>query len=333
MDIKNRLLFLLLLLFSNQSLSATSCVTMCKVWGDYSACQRALSGELECSPRSDIQKDKKAGATDSLDSGISPSSECAIFDIVQVQQLNIRDRPRKPSRIIGKANRGDHVCIYEFEGKWGRTERGWISRKYLSLDFARSNTLLSDIDYDGKSERLEWHCFSHCDGFYGLYQLKLYDDDGALLWSGPRTRDFHPLAASTGDGDYLPVLFEDIDGDGESELVFASIGSDPSVTTYHFFRWNGKGFVKKANSNRSLIWVDAGRGGNTLRWSDPDIDMKIRGSKTMWWALSLEKSAIDSLAIATMIKVRYPNYEIVSEPIKAKIRFRPGGATIVGWIK
>jgi hypothetical protein len=261
------------------------------------------------------------------------ASRCVNFKVVQVKQLNIRDKPGKPSRVVGKVNRDKDVCIYEFEGKWGRTDRGWISRKYLSLDFAKSNALFSDIDHDGKRERLEWHCFSHCDGFYGLYQLKLYDDDGTLLWSGPRTGDFHPLAPSTGDGDYVPVLFEDIDGDGESELVFASIGSDPSVTTYHFFRWNGKGFVKKANSNRSLVWVDAARGGNTLRWSDPDIDMKIKGRKTMWWVLTLEKSAIDSLAIAEMIKIRYPDYEIVSQPRKAKIRFTPKGATIVGWIK
>ncbi len=272
-------------------------------------------------------------ANETLMAANHPSGQCVTYTVVTVEQLNIRDKPTKPSRVIGKANRGDNVCIYEFEGKWGRTEKGWISRKYLSLNFAKNNALLSDIDHDGKRERLEWHCFSHCDGFYGLYQLKLYDDDGTLLWSGPRTRDFHPLAPSTGDGDYIPVLFEDIDGDGDSELVFASIGSDPSVTTYHFFRWNGKGFVKRTNSNRSLVWVDAKRGGNTLRWSDPDIDVKIKGRKTMWWALSLEKSSIDSLAIAEMIKVRYPDYEIVSQPRKAKIRFTPKGATIVGWIK
>ena len=61
----------------------------------------------------------------------SSQSTCSKYHVVTVKQLNIRNSPKKPSKIIGKINRGEKVCIYEFSGKWGRTDRGWISGKYL----------------------------------------------------------------------------------------------------------------------------------------------------------------------------------------------------------
>ena len=61
----------------------------------------------------------------------STQSTCSKYHVVTVKQLNIRNKPKKPSKIVGKVNRGQVVCIYDFSGKWGRSNRGWISGKYL----------------------------------------------------------------------------------------------------------------------------------------------------------------------------------------------------------
>ncbi len=57
--------------------------------------------------------------------------QCTYFTVIKVKQLNIRDKPGKPSKIVDRVNIRDSVCIYEFIGKWGRTDQGWISGKYL----------------------------------------------------------------------------------------------------------------------------------------------------------------------------------------------------------
>jgi len=59
------------------------------------------------------------------------STKCTNYTVITVNQLNIRNKPKKPSTIVGKVNRGDTVCIYRFVGKWGKSDKGWISGKYL----------------------------------------------------------------------------------------------------------------------------------------------------------------------------------------------------------
>ena len=64
--------------------------------------------------------------------GISNTSQCIYYNVVRAHKLNVRDKPGKPSNIVGILNNGESVCIYDFSGKWGRTDRGWVSGKYLS---------------------------------------------------------------------------------------------------------------------------------------------------------------------------------------------------------
>ena len=59
------------------------------------------------------------------------STKCAKY-IVTIEELNIRDKPGKPSNVLGMVKKDDTVCVYKFSGKWGRTDKGWISGKYLS---------------------------------------------------------------------------------------------------------------------------------------------------------------------------------------------------------
>ncbi len=65
---------------------------------------------------------------------------------VNTIQLNVRDQPGVPSNILGRVSQGDQVCVYSFSGKWARTNRGWISGKYLvptGSTGAASNTTAS----------------------------------------------------------------------------------------------------------------------------------------------------------------------------------------------
>ena len=58
-------------------------------------------------------------------------SKCINY-VVTIRQLNVRDNPGKHSRISSTVRRGEKVCIYYFSGKWGRSDYGWLSGKYLS---------------------------------------------------------------------------------------------------------------------------------------------------------------------------------------------------------
>lgn len=56
---------------------------------------------------------------------------CSSIYEVTATQLNIRSQPKKPSKILGTVKKGDRVCVDNFNGKWAKTEQGWISGKYL----------------------------------------------------------------------------------------------------------------------------------------------------------------------------------------------------------
>ncbi len=50
---------------------------------------------------------------------------------IATRSLNIRSYPDKGNNIIGKLYRNEEVCIYDFSGKWGRFDKGYVSGKYL----------------------------------------------------------------------------------------------------------------------------------------------------------------------------------------------------------
>ncbi len=50
---------------------------------------------------------------------------------VMAEKLNIRDDASTSSNVVYVANKGDTVCIYTFDGKWGQANNGWMSGKYL----------------------------------------------------------------------------------------------------------------------------------------------------------------------------------------------------------
>jgi hypothetical protein len=52
---------------------------------------------------------------------------------IATRQLNVRSYPGKGNNIIGRLYRNEEICIYDFSGKWGRFDRGYVSGKYLRL--------------------------------------------------------------------------------------------------------------------------------------------------------------------------------------------------------
>jgi len=105
------------------------------------------------------------------------------------------------------------------------------------------NFLRADLDYDGKMEKVVWKTFAKTDvGDY--YQLFVYDDNGALLWRGPKTKDEDSsyLVASLDYGVSTPELLMDIDDDGRMELLIPELQSDVSTTWYHRLKWVGANY-------------------------------------------------------------------------------------------
>ncbi len=98
--------------------------------------------------------------------------------------------------------------------------------------------LQGDIDQDGKEETIAWKKFASVDlGDY--YQLLVLDDDGSLLWEGPKEKDEgNPYVfSSLHIGVSLPELLTDIDGDGYLELLAPELQSDVRPVYYKKLRW------------------------------------------------------------------------------------------------
>ena len=133
-------------------------------------------------------------------------------------------------------------------------------------------------------------------------QLKLYNDDGSLLWSGPR-KTSTSLVAWKGDGDWMPQVLADIDGDASIELIMSGSPHEPESPGFSIFRWDGQKFIK-VQDNIDLVWVDAPYG-NTLKWEKlPSTYPRQR--KKRWWAHSIEQMDNES-SIVSIEGVEYPS--------------------------
>ena len=67
----------------------------------------------------------------------------------------------------------------------------------------------------------------------------------------------------------IPLVLQDIDGDGSIELIMGAWPNEVYVTTFNIYRWNGKEFRNNQNSSRFLIWDGTRRKSNILKWSKP----------------------------------------------------------------
>ena len=67
------------------------------------------------------------------------SNDCVNYKVSGVKQLNVRINPDSNAKIIGRINEGEEVCLSEFDGKWGKDKKGWISGKFLYILNTKNN--------------------------------------------------------------------------------------------------------------------------------------------------------------------------------------------------
>lgn len=104
--------------------------------------------------------------TDPVEDPTVPSGDVIATGTITASELNIRDGYGTGSNIIGKYKKGDKVDIIEvYQETWARTDKGWISLKYVDLDNDGETpevgddqdddkTTSSEIESDGKTKVL-----------------------------------------------------------------------------------------------------------------------------------------------------------------------------------
>ena len=83
----------------------------------------------------------------------SSSSGSGSAGTVTADSLNVRKGPGTKYDSVGKVYKGDKVTILETDGNWGKTEKGWISLKYVKMDKdsgSSGNASSSDTSSDKK---------------------------------------------------------------------------------------------------------------------------------------------------------------------------------------
>ena len=305
------------------------------IWGVKSVTdvkpEKKTNHSVEPNDNNIIQQKKTVNKKETISRNIvSNAPQCTFFKVSGVRQLNLRDKPGKPSKVIGRVNMNESVCVYDSIGKWARSDRGWISLKYLRKEIGKNKFLLADIDHDRQKERLQLENIPSDDPEIELYQLKLFDNDGRLLWEGPRENDPLVVGYEYVSGSF-PVIFNDIDGDGNTELIISSPPHEGTSPGSEIYRWTGKDFVRTTSTQYlDLVWVDAPYG-KTLKWTK--IDQKdYSKNKKIWWVGEFWQMPNNELPIVEIAGVQYPESSLVSRS-KAKIRFTPTGAVIEEWIK
>jgi hypothetical protein len=90
--------------------------------------------------------------------------------------------------------------------------------------------------------------------------------NGTARWSSPRveTNDGDLSFGTWADGNGLPVLFDDIDGDGQVEMVAMVPKADMTPTRYRIFRWDGHSLMLLRRA--SLVRQEGGE----FRWTEVD---------------------------------------------------------------
>ncbi len=69
----------------------------------------------------------------------SNSDTCVSYKVTTAK-LNVRAGPAILSKVIGTVKQDDIVCVDSFTGKWGKTDNGWVSKKYLLRADKKNNS-------------------------------------------------------------------------------------------------------------------------------------------------------------------------------------------------
>jgi len=192
---------------------------------------------------------------------------------------------------------------------------------YQSPLFAKDSNegvLRANIDKDYRLESVEWWKITTTQmGDY--YQLVVRDDDGSILWQGPRKADeSNPfIFSSLHIGISLPQIFTDIDQDGFVELLAPYLQSDVSPTTYRRLRWRGGNFEQLASYSLMMLPHSKDR----LVWKNTSEYYGI-------WVSGFEMR--NGLIEASITEYREDG---TAKTALANISFTRQGATITRWLK
>jgi hypothetical protein len=141
---------------------------------EYTNCQRLINSKkmkILCTKNKKICKTEKE-IYDALKGEIKGEylRIPGIYEVI-AQELNVREQPKKQkNNILGTVKRGERVNIYEFDGKWGRSDKGWISGKYLK--YIESINTHNDNDND------------HTSKLYGKDDKVDSDENESYTWYG-----------------------------------------------------------------------------------------------------------------------------------------------------
>jgi hypothetical protein len=193
----------------------------------------------------------------------------------------------------------------------------------FSIVIEAQNFFLVNLDGDLKREKISWEPYAQTAlGTY--YQLKVYDDNGALIWKGPRTEnpDNPYFVAEIDFGISIPELAEDIDKDGHLELLIPEPQSDVSPTRYHRLKWKKGGFIPMKAA--SLAYERNGALGQVV-WVD-----HFPRPYGAW--VSLLKPASKGKAVGEII-VLTEGENLPPQTGEVLIEWRRGGGMVIAWPK
>ncbi len=183
--------------------------------------------------------------------------------------------------------------------------------------------LKADLDNDGKLEKVTWRAFAY-DSEGSYYYLEVRDDDGSLIWRGPKVKEpTSPYSiVKLNYGVALPEILEDIDYDDNYELLIPEAQSDVSPTLYHRLRWIRDRFIPIKSAY--LVFF-RGTHNDRVQW------MYTPPSRYGFWVSSLSPTPMDA-ARAHIIGYTPQN------PIKPRdgvgvIRWAAGGGAVYKWIR
>lgn len=209
--------------------------------------------------------------------------------------------------------------LNEEESSVTKGEKTSVTSTGTSYSGSFDGKLYGDIDGDGKDEIVGWKKFATTDlGDY--YQLLVVDDDGALLWKGPKEKsESNPYIFSSLDiGVSLPALLFDVDNDGYVELLAPQLQSDVSPTYFKKLRWNGTSFEPLLSNALMLSSSDSDR----FIWKKTSQPYGIWVSRLTPYRDGLFKADVTA----------YRQGQNVKSGV-ALLRFNREGASVSKWLK
>ena len=108
-----------------------------------------LDGQISDNADSDTKVEDPTTPTQSSTSTPVSGTATNQSGSITASELNIRKGPGTSYDVVGKYHKGDKVTITETKDGWGKTDKGWVSLKYVSGTTASTgnNTTTTDSKY------------------------------------------------------------------------------------------------------------------------------------------------------------------------------------------